>query len=147
MFVVVCDYAGCFECSRRRIDCDRGTPKCQKCLQRGIACSGLGIRYRFNDGLASRGRLVGQTLPTTSKPRYEPTPIPTWTPNFCGLILGTPLQRPNGCAQNIPVRFSSRSSSTPWCGQSWDNGRDPTIRGKPRQRYIALHLVILARRL
>ncbi|KAI1627305.1 putative aminotransferase [Exophiala viscosa] len=66
---------GCFECSRRRIDCDRGTPECQKCLQRGLACSGLGTRYRFNDGLASRGRLVGQKLPTTSRPNQGRTAL------------------------------------------------------------------------
>ncbi|OGM51231.1 hypothetical protein ABOM_000060 [Aspergillus bombycis] len=41
---------GCYECSQRRIHCDRAEPICGKCVSRGIPCSGLGIRYRFNDG-------------------------------------------------------------------------------------------------
>ena len=55
---------GCYQCSRRRIDCDRQHPTCRKCKTKGLECSGLGIRYRFNRGLASRGKLVGETIPT-----------------------------------------------------------------------------------
>ncbi|KAH8647933.1 hypothetical protein BX600DRAFT_531024 [Xylariales sp. PMI_506] len=52
---------GCHECARRRIDCDRHEPGCHKCCAKGIECSGLGgIRYRFNDGIASRGKLAGK---------------------------------------------------------------------------------------
>ncbi|KAI5461518.1 hypothetical protein BGZ63DRAFT_414236 [Mariannaea sp. PMI_226] len=54
---------GCYECSRRRIDCDREEPSCQKCRAKNIKCSGLGIRYRFNQGVASRGKLSGKMLP------------------------------------------------------------------------------------
>ncbi|CAJ0551264.1 Ff.00g111940.m01.CDS01 [Fusarium sp. VM40] len=54
---------GCYQCSRRRIDCDREEPACGKCCAKGIKCSGLGLRYRFNDGIAARGRFVGKTLP------------------------------------------------------------------------------------
>lgn len=54
---------GCYECSRRRIDCDREEPSCQKCRSKKIQCSGLGIRYRFNHGVASRGKLTGKMLP------------------------------------------------------------------------------------
>lgn len=58
-------HLGCYQCSRRRIDCDRQQPTCQKCAKKGLACSGLGIRYRFNGSIASRGKLVGKTVPTT----------------------------------------------------------------------------------
>lgn len=34
--------------------CDKTEPRCQKCQKKGIDCSGLGVRYRFADGLASR---------------------------------------------------------------------------------------------
>ena len=55
--------AGCYQCSRRRIDCDRKEPECAKCVAKGVKCSGLGLRYRFNDGIAARGRFVGKTVP------------------------------------------------------------------------------------
>lgn len=54
---------GCYNCSQRRINCDRGTPACQKCLKKGLECLGLGTRYRFQNGVASRGKLAGKTLP------------------------------------------------------------------------------------
>ena len=38
---------GCKECSRRRIVCDKNTPQCQKCIKKGISCTGIGIHYRF----------------------------------------------------------------------------------------------------
>lgn len=40
---------GCYQCSQRRIDCDQGQPNCQKCLSKGLQCSGLGFRYKFVD--------------------------------------------------------------------------------------------------
>lgn len=42
---------GCYECSQRRINCDRGEPECAKCVSKGLACSGIGSRYRFRNGL------------------------------------------------------------------------------------------------
>lgn len=33
-------------------------------MTNGLTCSGLGIRYRFNGSLASRGKLVGETIPS-----------------------------------------------------------------------------------
>ncbi|KAE9570001.1 hypothetical protein CGMCC3_g13854 [Colletotrichum fructicola] len=53
---------GCFECSKRRISCDRTEPECEKCQSRGLKCSGLGIRHRFSDGIAARGFWVGKTI-------------------------------------------------------------------------------------
>ena len=79
---------GCYECSRRRIDCDRRGPVCLKCERRGLECSGLGVRYRFNDGVASRGKLAGKKVPEGalsyvrdrvsrgSRPRDTPPPCP-----------------------------------------------------------------------
>ncbi|KAJ4018380.1 hypothetical protein NW752_005495 [Fusarium irregulare] len=59
---------GCYQCSRRRIDCDRKEPECAKCVAKGVRCSGLGLRYRFNDGIAARGRFVGKTVPIVDGP-------------------------------------------------------------------------------
>ncbi|KAL6915308.1 hypothetical protein FSST1_006803 [Fusarium sambucinum] len=53
---------GCYECSQRRVNCDRGVPECNKCITKGIKCSSLGIRHRFSDGVASRGHCVGKTM-------------------------------------------------------------------------------------
>lgn len=41
---------GCYECSQRRIDCDRTEPSCNKCSSRGLSCSGFGVKYRFRNG-------------------------------------------------------------------------------------------------
>lgn len=62
---------GCFQCTKRRIVCDMGEPHCAKCTGRGLECSGNGLRIRFNDGVASRGKLKGQ-----SKPVIAPSALP-----------------------------------------------------------------------
>lgn len=54
---------GCFQCSRRRIICDRTEPSCLKCNKKGIECSGLG-RIRFAEGVARRGRFKDFKIPT-----------------------------------------------------------------------------------
>lgn len=45
--------SGCYECSQRRINCDRSEPSCYKCASRGLVCSGLEPKYTFLDGFAS----------------------------------------------------------------------------------------------
>lgn len=55
---------GCFQCSRRRIICDKTEPSCHKCAKKGIECSGLG-RIRFAEGVARRGRLKDCKVPKT----------------------------------------------------------------------------------
>lgn len=53
---------GCFQCSRRRIVCDKTEPSCLKCAKKGIECSGLG-RIRFAEGVARRGRFKDCKVP------------------------------------------------------------------------------------
>lgn len=53
---------GCFQCSKRRIVCDAIEPSCNKCLKKGLECSGLG-RFRFSAGIARRGRWKDCTIP------------------------------------------------------------------------------------
>ncbi|CAH0038485.1 unnamed protein product [Clonostachys solani] len=60
---------GCYECSKRRINCDRTEPNCQKCVSKGLSCSGLGQGYTFVDGFSS-GRSV------TRKSRERPSDSP-----------------------------------------------------------------------
>lgn len=53
---------GCFQCSRRRIICDKSEPSCLKCAKKGIECSGLS-RIRFAEGAARRGRFKDSKVP------------------------------------------------------------------------------------
>ncbi|CAG9978441.1 unnamed protein product, partial [Clonostachys byssicola] len=52
----------CFECTKRRVRCDRTQPCCCKCRKKGIECSGFGVRHRFARGVASRGKWAGKTM-------------------------------------------------------------------------------------
>lgn len=56
---------GCYNCNKRRIICDKTEPYCVKCTKKGLQCPGITIRYRFNDGIASRGKLRGVSFPLT----------------------------------------------------------------------------------
>ncbi|KAF2026650.1 hypothetical protein EK21DRAFT_73618 [Setomelanomma holmii] len=56
---------GCFQCSRRRIICDKAEPSCGKCIKKGIDCSGVN-RIRFTEGVARRGKLKDCKIPDIS---------------------------------------------------------------------------------
>lgn len=68
---------GCFQCSRRRIVCDRTEPTCLKCKKKGIECSGLG-RIRFAEGVARRGRFKDCKVPAAGG-ENECKDLPTTT--------------------------------------------------------------------
>jgi hypothetical protein len=40
-------YDSCRQCTKRRIKCDKGAPRCAKCIKKGLECSGIGKTYRF----------------------------------------------------------------------------------------------------
>ena len=52
----------CHNCRRRRLRCDRSLPKCLKCIKRGQECLGYECLLRWEDGMASRGKMVGRTF-------------------------------------------------------------------------------------
>jgi hypothetical protein len=56
----------CRVCNRRRIKCDRRAPTCAKCEKRGLTCSGYGVLLKWDQGVASRGKLKGKSLPVKS---------------------------------------------------------------------------------
>jgi hypothetical protein len=58
---------------KRRIVCDRTEPQCHKCLKKGLICPGMGIRYRFNAGIAARGKLRGKSYIVPSNSNVEVT--------------------------------------------------------------------------
>ena len=40
-------YDSCRQCTKRRIKCDKGMPRCAKCVKKGLDCSGIGKTYQF----------------------------------------------------------------------------------------------------
>lgn len=40
-------YDSCRQCTKRRIKCDKGTPRCAKCIKKDLECSGIGKTYHF----------------------------------------------------------------------------------------------------
>jgi hypothetical protein len=66
---------GCRECLYRRIRCDKTDPSCQKCLKKGIECSGVG-KFSFVNGVKRCRRKIASS-PSASKIR--PSAIPDVT--------------------------------------------------------------------
>ncbi|KAE9372745.1 hypothetical protein N431DRAFT_457438 [Stipitochalara longipes BDJ] len=62
----------CRVCNRRRIKCDRRLPTCGKCEKRGLTCSGYGVLLKWDQGVASRGKLKGQSLPIKTAEKSAP---------------------------------------------------------------------------
>ncbi|EXM14409.1 hypothetical protein V3481_015319 [Fusarium oxysporum f. sp. vasinfectum] len=57
---------GCLNCKARKRKCDQGRPECQACAQRGMKCQGYSTPLRWVNGVASRGRFAGASIPDTS---------------------------------------------------------------------------------
>lgn len=58
----------CHNCRRRRLKCDRSTPTCQKCAKTGQECLGYGKLFLWNQGVASRGKMMGKSYPAQAPP-------------------------------------------------------------------------------
>lgn len=57
----------CHNCRRQRLKCDRTLPHCLKCTKRGQECLGYGRLYRWELGVASRGKMTGVSLDQKAK--------------------------------------------------------------------------------
>lgn len=53
----------CFTCATRSVKCDRRRPYCSKCLDDGKDCAGYKTQLTWGNGVASRGKLRGLSLP------------------------------------------------------------------------------------
>ena len=51
----------CHNCRKRRWRCDRSLPSCQKCSTAGTECLGYGKLFKWNSGVASRGKMMGKS--------------------------------------------------------------------------------------
>lgn len=58
----------CKKCQLRRIKCDRSLPGCNKCAKRSLECPGYGVAVRWVQGVASRGKLQGKSIPLRDAP-------------------------------------------------------------------------------
>ncbi len=63
----------CFTCRRLHLTCDRRRPYCSQCLDHGKDCSGYKTQLTWGIGVASRGKLRGQTVPVAKKSSPSPT--------------------------------------------------------------------------
>ncbi|PLB44398.1 hypothetical protein P170DRAFT_480163 [Aspergillus steynii IBT 23096] len=67
----------CQKCKSRRIPCDRTLPKCRKCISRNFDCPGYGVHLRWDQGVASRGKLMGRCVPLEKDlPKQVEVPSP-----------------------------------------------------------------------
>jgi len=58
----------CKKCQLRRIKCDRSLPGCKKCAKRILECPGYGVEVKWAQGVASRGKLQGKSIPLRDAP-------------------------------------------------------------------------------
>lgn len=73
----------CHTCRRYRVKCDRSVPFCQKCLHTGRECLGYQKKLiRWNQGIASRGKLMGRTSPSQLYPTSRPCKVNSLLSNF-----------------------------------------------------------------
>ena len=59
----------CHNCRRQRLKCDRSLPQCLKCIRRGQECLGYERLFRWEQGVASRGKMAGMTFEEMTKDR------------------------------------------------------------------------------
>lgn len=91
---------GCYHCTKRRIRCDMAEPQCLKCIAKGLECSGNGLRYRFNDGIASRGKFRGASNPA----------VPNAQPPYLGKRKASPVLTSAGGREALTRRQCSGST-------------------------------------
>ncbi|KAE8138913.1 fungal-specific transcription factor domain-containing protein [Aspergillus pseudotamarii] len=64
----------CSNCQRRRLKCDRVRPACRKCGKRCLKCPGYGVQLKWDQGVASRGNLMGRSLPMKNSSLVSKSP-------------------------------------------------------------------------
>ena len=61
----------CHTCRRQRLKCDRTLPHCSKCITKGQQCLGYQALFRWEKGIASRGKMAGKTFGRKTKSRIR----------------------------------------------------------------------------
>lgn len=65
----------CWPCRQRRVICDLTKPNCKKCAKVGVKCNFEERLLKWQNSVASRGRLSGKTQPVLEPPPSNPTPL------------------------------------------------------------------------
>jgi hypothetical protein len=114
LFLMLGTAAGpaCKTCREKCRKCDRGRPKCQRCISKGLECGGYPDQYRFC-GIASRGRWKGARVPTPRNTKAKSTvaesqqvsttatPDPD-TPGRAKDVATQPSSKPSRSATELP---------------------------------------------
>lgn len=61
----------CWTCRRRRVQCDKDLPTCSKCHAAGKECLGYTKPLVWAKGVASRGKMMGQTFAQVQSAREK----------------------------------------------------------------------------
>ncbi|KAF4449508.1 Transcriptional regulatory protein pro-1 [Fusarium austroafricanum] len=89
---------GCLNCKARKRKCDQARPECHACSQRGMRCQGYSTPLRWVNGVASRGRFAGASVPDASL-----VAMPT---------QGSGSSNPDTSIQDLSIESNHDTSST-----------------------------------
>ncbi|KAL2418610.1 hypothetical protein ABEF91_004376 [Exophiala dermatitidis] len=126
----------CFTCATRNLECDRGRPYCSRCLADGRDCSGYKTQLTWGNGVASRGKLRGLSLPIagaqklatpnmTAKPKRKLAQQPRNPRSPPGKQHQTPSGQQNSCSPPIVQHGRSAAFASPPFGLA--NGQFPSV--------------------
>lgn len=96
----------CKTCREKCRKCDRGRPKCQRCVSKGLECGGYPDLYRFC-GIASRGRWKGARVPTPRNIKSKSTVAESQQVS----TTATPDSVTSGWTEGVSTQPSSKKSS------------------------------------
>ncbi|KIX04351.1 uncharacterized protein Z518_05219 [Rhinocladiella mackenziei CBS 650.93] len=121
----------CFTCTTRQLKCDRRRPYCSQCLDDGKDCAGYKTQLTWGNGVASRGKLRGLSLPiagtqkvatpsSPSKPKRKPSQSSQSSQSPHSLLQGNHNAIPD--SRNVPAHLvpSPNSSNTGNVGPQFD---------------------------
>lgn len=84
----------CHNCRRGRLKCDRSVPQCHKCMRLGQECLGYENLLRWNQGVASRGKMMGVSYDDVAQPSQRKQQAIS-AEGGCGLfVMSRPLTDP-----------------------------------------------------
>ncbi|KAH6979061.1 hypothetical protein EDB82DRAFT_527146 [Fusarium venenatum] len=132
---------GCLNCKARKRKCDQGRPECQACSQRGMRCQGYSTPLRWVNGVASRGRFAGASIPDASfvQPPTLPYPQqqqqPQYPPSAAGSNPDMSIDSENSLSGVTSNHDPSSTESSAFSPRSATGVPDPSDRIFKRCHY------------
>ncbi|OTB04129.1 hypothetical protein M426DRAFT_262353 [Hypoxylon sp. CI-4A] len=102
----------CYNCTKRRIICDKTGNSCNKCAKKNLTCPGYGIRYRFATGSTTAGgssQLQTQHSGTNQLGSRDQKKVTRWI-NYSKHVTETRLQR-SAAPESISLPSTHLASS------------------------------------